>query len=125
MRDAYLWVFAQYGYSLIAQSAYDWVRKAIQDGGHSNTKWAINLDDPFTAEQQRLHGRAVMLVTSKPQGALLIANGTRGTILPTPYCQNPYAELEEARATLTFLTKVIPVPQTLLLVWDHFSPAAF
>ena len=124
LRDAYLWAFAQYGYSLIAQPSYNWVRKAIQEGGHSNTKWAINLDDPFTGEQQRINGRPIILVTSKPEGALVIANGSRGTILPTPHCQNPYAELEETCATLTFLTKVIPVPRTLLLVWDHLPREA-
>lgn len=119
LRDAYLWVFAQYGYSLIAEATYNWVRDCVRDGISTNPKWAIDLDDPFTAEQQRMCGRPVILITSIPQGALVVANGRRGTILPTPMCRDPYGGLEEDKAVLQFLPRTIPVPMDLCLAWDN------
>lgn len=124
LRDAYLWVFAQYGYSLIATPFYEWIREAIRTGANSNMKWAINLNDTFTSEQQKIHRTPIILVTSEPKGALVVAHGTRGAILPTLHCPNPYAELGEKEARITFLPKVIPVPDVLKLTWDQLPRGA-
>ena len=118
LRDAYLWTFAHFGYAMVALPAYDWVRRAIQEVASSNTKWAINLDDEFSSEQQQAFGGPVFLVTHIPECALVVANGSRGIILPTPFCPDPYSTLESSQASLSFLPQSIRVPSEMKLVWD-------
>jgi hypothetical protein len=122
LRDAYLWVFAHFGYSLVANEAYNWARRAIREGRTSNTKWAIRMDDPFTVVVQKRAGRPVILVTAEPKGVLVVANGRRGCILPTPFNNDPYSSFGD-RAVISFLPRAIPVPRQPRFAWDFLSRA--
>ncbi len=121
LRDAYLWVFAQYGYSCVAVPSYDWIRSAIRSGQAANDKWAIALGDDFTKLAQEECRGPVILVTEVPQCAIVVADGDHGCILPTPQCPDPYAELSDDRAQGRFVNKAIPVPKEMVLAWDYMS----
>ncbi len=118
LRDAYLWVFAQYGYSLVAVEYYEWIRDAVKTGRTTKDKWAIRLDDPFTGRAQELADGPVILVTSEPESALVVANGARGCVLPTPHCPDPYVALGVDKATIAFRNKALRVPTSLVMTWD-------
>jgi len=121
LRNAYLWVFAEFGYNLVMHDFYNWVREDIRRGHSSNAKWGIRTVDPVSLDAQKELGSPVILVTDRPQGALIVSNGEHGCLLPTPMCPDPYSVLDDDQARISVLTKAIPVPRRMKLKWDHAS----
>lgn len=121
LRNAYLWVFAEFGYNLVMHDFYNWVREDIRSGQSSNAKWGIRTVDPVSIDAQKAMGSPVILVVDRPQGALIVSNGEYGCLLPTPMCPDPYSGLDDDQARISVLTMAIPVPTRMKLKWDHAS----
>ena len=127
LRDSYLFLFCTYGYSFIIWNFYDWVRIAIQEGKgpDSNKKWSIYLNDPFTKDIQEKHFSPVILRTTNPLNAIVIANGQSGCIMPTVHCSNPYKYLSDEKANLEFSRTINPVSSNMEMLWDFSQKRLF
>ncbi len=120
LRDAYLWLFAQCGYSLIARREYEWVRQTIRTGERSPYEFGVLvpiLKDPNPGIWPLKH----------PAGAVLVVDGEHACILPSPRCPDPYSQLGADRASITFADQgrhavALPMPQTTILTWDLSNP---
>ena len=112
-RDAYLYAFAKYGYSLVARPHFAWLRTAFQAEKTINKRFALatpHLSDGFYVLQQ-------------PAEALLVVRSARATLLPTESCPNPYEALAPDRPTLTFAGHApILLPTEMELAWDFALP---
>ena len=110
LRDAYLWGFALFGYSLIARPEYEWVRVALRSGSTPNSKFAVG------ARTLTKPNPGIWLL-AEPRNALMVVNGEHGCILPTPACPDPYLTLGDETARCS-TTGARPVPTTTMLLWD-------
>lgn len=118
LRDAYLWIFARYGYRAVAIPAYDWIRDAIRKGETKRKKWSITIED--SSDEAAALGKVgpVIYWLDRPQGAFLVCNRGRGIILPSPFKPNPYVELDDDRANISVLPRYEHVPTSMRMGFD-------
>ena len=113
LRDAYLWAFAYFGYTLIATPAFDWIRNAIRSPTeNTNRKFALNMGVSSS--------EPCMFVLGAPApGALIVLDGSRAVVLPTPFCPAPYMLFADDKRELSLASRPIRVPRRTLLRWDQ------
>ncbi len=122
LRDAYLWVFARYGYRAIATPWMDWARQAIREGSSTVTKWAIHLTDYETKRWQDQAEGPVICWLEDPHAALLVCNGQSGVILPSVFNPAPYNSLSTDSPNFLPSTRIERVPTEMIMGMD-FSDA--
>jgi len=120
LRDAYLWIFARFGYTAIAHPWLDWCRETILTGVATQKKWAINLNDSRVMDWQAKAGGPIMCHLVKPEFSVLVCNGASGVLLPTIFNNDPYKELVDEKAELEFgnNTRVEKVPDSMIMGMD-------
>lgn len=73
LRDAFLWIFARYGFFAIANPWMDWARKTILTGkADPPCKWAICVDNDFLLGMQERLGGPFIAWLSRPANAFLV-----------------------------------------------------
>lgn len=125
LRDAYLWVFARYGYRAIAFSAFDWIRDAIRQGETDQRKWSINIEGPSGQAEIPNAGSPIICWLDKPRDAFLICNGKSGIILPSPFNQDPYADLDDDKARIEIGSRCESVPEFMNMGFDFSDHQIF
>lgn len=62
LRDAYLWVFARFGYSAVANTLCDWIREAIETGVAQHNKWADDIENSPAEEFLKKAGKQLIFI---------------------------------------------------------------
>lgn len=121
LRNSLLWVFARYGYTMVMADCFDPIRADIKRGVSDNSKWGLRTDFEYVQKLQEHSNSPIILVTAEPDGALIVANGEYGCLLPSPICPDPYTDLDDNYARISIANGYFSVPAKMELKWD-FSP---